>query len=85
MPYISFLWSPAAGSGRVFGIADALRTIADAHDISFYVNAKEGRGRGSAGHRERRCNVPDAAVELLRRLGTKTGVTIYVHAGSCEP
>jgi hypothetical protein len=68
MPYINFMWHPKADASRVSGIVDALRTIADAHNVSFYVNAKEES-------EEQSVVVNDDIVV------SKAGVTIYVNGG----
>jgi len=41
MPYINFVWMPNADSSRASGIIDDRRALADAHSLSFYINAKE--------------------------------------------
>jgi hypothetical protein len=78
MPYINFNWSPKSDHGRVSTIADDLEALADEHNISFYVNAKEEEERQPVVVPEG-VSLPSAAVERLRGLAAKAGVTIYVH------
>ena len=81
MPYINFMWHPKADSSRVSGIVDELRAIADAHNVGFYVNAKEEEEPEPVVVSES-VSVPPAAVERLRGLAARAGVTIYVHPPS---
>ena len=78
MPYITFEWHPSQDSSRIAPIVDALRSIADAQCVSFYINAKEENEKDRVIVRD------DVAlawevVEQLRALATKADVTIYVH------
>ena len=78
MPYITFMWHPKQDVDRVFLIKDDLRNIADAHDVGFYVNAKEDEETEPVVLRDD-VTLPPKVIERLRALATKSGVTIYVH------
>jgi hypothetical protein len=80
MPYINFMWYPTADSERVVAIVNELRAVADAHNVGFYVNAKEEEEPEPVVVNDG-VQVPAGVIEQLRRLATRAGVTIYVHKG----
>lgn len=41
MPYIAFMWCPAADRPQVGPLVDALTSVAEAHNVNFYVNGAE--------------------------------------------
>lgn len=80
MPYIKFAFTPRKDAERVAKILGGLEAVALAHDVTFYVNARE--------EEESEPVVATAGVELapdvlarLRELAAKADVTIYVHPG----
>jgi hypothetical protein len=80
MPHINFAWFPKADSSRVSGIIDNLRALADAHNVSFYLNAKEEE-EAQPVVLNNGVSVPTAVMDELRALAARGRVTIYVHAG----
>ena len=78
MPYITFAWHPTQDTSRVAPIVDALRSIADAQRVSFYINAKEENEKDRVIVRDD-VVLSLEVVEQLRALATKANVTIYVH------
>jgi len=72
---------PNADAQLIAGISDELKTIAEKHHVSFYVNAKEEEEKHPVVV-NKRVAVPPDVVERLRTLATKTGVTIYVNPES---
>jgi NADPH-dependent glutamate synthase beta subunit-like oxidoreductase len=76
MPYINFMWTPKADASR---IVDALRAVADAHKVSFYVNAKEEEEEHPVVLNG--VDVPTDILGELKRLAAKADVTMHVHPG----
>lgn len=72
------MFHPKQDADRVFLIKDDLRNVADAQNVSFYVNAKEENEKESVVLKEG-VTLPPASVERLRALAAKADVTIYVH------
>ena len=86
MPYITFMCHPIADEFHVAGIVDELRAIADAQNVSFYVNVKEEKNPDAEEEAEPEpvvvrdgVAVPPAVVDQLRSIATRAGVTIYVN------
>ena len=89
MPYITFMWHPKADEFLVAPIVDDLRQVADGHNVSFHVNAKEAMEKDDDNEKEDESVILNAGVALpehvvahLRQLATQAGVTIYVQEGA---
>jgi hypothetical protein len=78
MPSITFMWSPRADAARVAPIIDELQTLAEARNVSFYVNAKEEQDTEPVVV-NKDVSVSSDTMEHLRRLAARVGVTIYVN------
>jgi len=89
MPFINFMWYPTSDSERVAGIVGALRELADAHNLGFYVKSAEEADDDdddddaeadpvsvAAG-----LDIPAAVMTRLRGLAKAAGVTIDVSLG----
>ena len=82
MPHIvSFLWYPRSDAERVNGMVEALRAIADAHDVSFYVEEKEHEKAPHVVVHQKVDDVPADVVSQLDLLAQAAGVTIYLNPG----
>lgn len=78
MPSITYMWVPRQDANLISGIVDELKRVADAHDVSFYVNAKE-RDEKNLVVVNSNVSVPHQVVDRLHVLAKKAGVTIYVN------
>jgi hypothetical protein len=78
VPYITFAWHPTQDSSQIAPIVDALRSLADAQCVSFYISAKEENEKDRVIVRDD-VVLSFEVVEQLRALATKADVTIYVH------
>jgi hypothetical protein len=78
MPYINFMWHPKSDEWLVGPIVNDLRAIANAHNVGFYINGKE-EGETEPVVVRHGVSIPSAAIDQLRALAKKSGVTIYVH------
>jgi hypothetical protein len=80
MPYITFMWNPKSDNDQVAPLVDPLRAVANAHDVGFFVEARDTTvEKEPTVIVNEKVTIPPAVVEHLQRLAKQADVVIYVN------